>query len=98
MSLSSLSNNTSGGQDSLHSHLYVDCVALSREKRQYWWIVFQVAILAGRICNIYPLSFIVNLWRKNKISWAFQHMLVFAGILQVINELCLKVCVDGLSV
>jgi sodium/hydrogen exchanger-like protein 6/7 len=39
-----------------------------------------VAILAGRICNIYPLSFISNLWRKNKISWAFQHMLVFAGL------------------
>ena len=36
----------------------------------------------GRLCNIYPLSFLLNLGRHRKISYRFQHMMVFAGQLE----------------
>ncbi|XP_065841176.1 sodium/hydrogen exchanger 9-like [Oscarella lobularis] len=39
-----------------------------------------LAILVGRLLNIYPLSFFLNLGRKRKIPWSFQHMLSFAGL------------------
>lgn len=42
--------------------------------------VFQVAIFAGRLVNIYVLSFVLNLVRSKKISFRFQHMLMFAGL------------------
>ncbi len=41
--------------------------------------LFQLAIIIGRACNIYPLTFLLNLGRKQKISFNFQHMLMFAG-------------------
>lgn len=34
----------------------------------------------GRAANIYPLSFLLNLGRKHKISWGFQHVLFFSGL------------------
>ncbi|KAJ8247003.1 hypothetical protein GJAV_G00257660 [Gymnothorax javanicus] len=39
-----------------------------------------LAIFIGRACNIYPLSFILNLGRRHKISGNFQHMMMFAGL------------------
>ncbi|CAG7838048.1 unnamed protein product [Allacma fusca] len=39
-----------------------------------------VAIIVGRAANVYPLSFLLNLGRKNKISWNFQHVLFFSGL------------------
>lgn len=39
-----------------------------------------VGIFAGRVINIYVLSFVLNLARAKKISFRFQHMLVFAGL------------------
>ena len=33
----------------------------------------------GRAANIYPLSFLLNLGRSNRISSNFQHVMMFAG-------------------
>ncbi|XP_048956017.1 sodium/hydrogen exchanger 9 isoform X3 [Canis lupus dingo] len=40
----------------------------------------QLAIFVARACNIYPLSFLLNLGRKQKIPWNFQHMMMFSGL------------------
>eukprot|EP00057_Strongylocentrotus_purpuratus_P027001 XP_011681475.1 PREDICTED: sodium/hydrogen exchanger 7 [Strongylocentrotus purpuratus] len=37
-------------------------------------------IILGRSLNIYPLSFLLNLGRKEKIPWNVQHMLFFSGL------------------
>ncbi|KAF4020522.1 hypothetical protein G4228_012403 [Cervus hanglu yarkandensis] len=39
-----------------------------------------VAIFVARACNIYPLSFLLNLGRKHKVPWNFQHMMMFSGL------------------
>ncbi|XP_067313759.1 sodium/hydrogen exchanger 6a [Pseudorasbora parva] len=39
-----------------------------------------LAVFLGRAANIYPLSFLLNLGRKNKISPNLQHMMMFAGL------------------
>ncbi|XP_077291472.1 na[+]/H[+] hydrogen exchanger 3 isoform X2 [Arctopsyche grandis] len=46
------------------------------------WFIMAGFICAalGRAINIYPLSFLLNLGRKPKIPWNFQHMLFFAGL------------------
>ncbi|KAM9576588.1 sodium/hydrogen exchanger 7 isoform 3-T4 [Trichechus inunguis] len=37
-----------------------------------------VAIFLGRAAHIYPLSFFLNLGRRHKIGWNFQHMMMFS--------------------
>ncbi|KAM4718233.1 sodium/hydrogen exchanger 9-like [Anableps anableps] len=39
-----------------------------------------LSIFISRACNIYPLSFLINLGRTKKISYTFQHFMVFAGL------------------
>ncbi|XP_032049463.1 LOW QUALITY PROTEIN: sodium/hydrogen exchanger 9 [Aythya fuligula] len=39
-----------------------------------------VAVFIARACNIYPLSFLLNLARKQKIPRNFQHMMMFSGL------------------
>ncbi|XP_058654731.1 sodium/hydrogen exchanger 6a [Onychostoma macrolepis] len=39
-----------------------------------------LSVFLGRAANIYPLSFLLNLGRRNKISPNFQHMMMFAGL------------------
>ncbi|KAA8588757.1 hypothetical protein FQN60_010102 [Etheostoma spectabile] len=39
-----------------------------------------VAVFLGRAANIYPLSLLLNLGRRNKIRSNFQHMMMFAGL------------------
>ncbi|XP_041861599.1 sodium/hydrogen exchanger 7 [Melanotaenia boesemani] len=39
-----------------------------------------IAIFIGRSLNIYPLSFFLNLGRRDKIRGNFQHMMMFAGL------------------
>uniref|UniRef100_A0A8C0V291 Solute carrier family 9 member A9 n=1 Tax=Cyanistes caeruleus TaxID=156563 RepID=A0A8C0V291_CYACU len=40
----------------------------------------QVAVFVARASNIYPLSFLLNLGRKQKIPRNFQHMMMFSGL------------------
>ncbi|XP_059507290.1 LOW QUALITY PROTEIN: sodium/hydrogen exchanger 6a [Stegostoma tigrinum] len=39
-----------------------------------------LAVFLGRAANIYPLSFFLNLGRRNKIGPNLQHMMMFAGL------------------
>uniref|UniRef100_A0A8C7X9M2 Solute carrier family 9 member A9 n=1 Tax=Oryzias sinensis TaxID=183150 RepID=A0A8C7X9M2_9TELE len=39
-----------------------------------------LTVFISRACNIYPLSFLLNLGRTNKITCSFQHFMVFAGL------------------
>ncbi|KAG8586702.1 hypothetical protein GDO81_005457 [Engystomops pustulosus] len=39
-----------------------------------------IAVFVGRAAHIYPLSFFLNLGRRHKISWNFQHMMMFSGL------------------
>ncbi|NXY42866.1 SL9A6 protein, partial [Ceuthmochares aereus] len=48
-----------------------------------------LAIFLGRAANIYPLSFLLNLGRRNKIGTNLQHMMMFAGTLL---HPCLQPC------
>ena len=43
-------------------------------------LVSFLAIAVARALNIYPLSFILNLGRKTRISMNYQHMLWFSGL------------------
>ncbi|RWS17010.1 sodium/hydrogen exchanger 7-like protein [Dinothrombium tinctorium] len=43
-------------------------------------LVAFIAIVAGRALNVYPLSFILNLGRHNKIPLNYQHVLFFSGL------------------
>uniref|UniRef100_A0A665UCN7 Sodium/hydrogen exchanger n=1 Tax=Echeneis naucrates TaxID=173247 RepID=A0A665UCN7_ECHNA len=44
------------------------------------FVIITVAVFLGRAANIYPLSFLLNLGRKNKIRSNFQHVMMFAGL------------------
>ncbi|GAV00572.1 hypothetical protein RvY_11399 [Ramazzottius varieornatus] len=50
----------------------------------YWSVPFIMvaflAVILGRVCNIYPLSALLNLGRKRKIPLNFQHMMFFSGL------------------
>uniref|UniRef100_F6SKI3 Sodium/hydrogen exchanger n=1 Tax=Ciona intestinalis TaxID=7719 RepID=F6SKI3_CIOIN len=39
-----------------------------------------VAVMISRACNVYPLSFLLNLGRRRKIPFNIQHMMMFAGL------------------
>ncbi|XP_052215846.1 sodium/hydrogen exchanger 9-like isoform X3 [Dreissena polymorpha] len=46
-----------------------------------WFIVGAfVAVIIGRAINIYPLSFLLNFGRRNKISLKMMHMMMFSGL------------------
>ena len=43
-------------------------------------IFHHITAALGRAVNVYPLSWLLNLGRKPKLPWNFQHMLFFAGL------------------
>ncbi|NWU60182.1 SL9A6 protein, partial [Pterocles burchelli] len=47
-----------------------------------------LAIFLGRAANIYPLSFLLNLGRRNQIGTNLQHMMMFAGTLSPPSACC----------
>ncbi|XP_035709272.1 sodium/hydrogen exchanger 9 isoform X4 [Folsomia candida] len=62
---------------------YIGVSMFTFPKHNFDWIFILeafLAIIVGRAANIYPLSFLLNLGRKKKIPWSFQHMLFFSGL------------------
>ncbi|KAM5180368.1 sodium/hydrogen exchanger 7 isoform 2-T2 [Mantella aurantiaca] len=39
-----------------------------------------ISVFIGRAAHIYALSFFLNLGRRHKIGWNFQHMMMFSGL------------------
>jgi len=65
----------------IFSYIGVSMFTFSHHKFQFSFILAAfVAIAVARAANIYPLSFLLNLGRKNKIPTNFQHMLWFSGL------------------
>ncbi|PIO76441.1 hypothetical protein TELCIR_01480 [Teladorsagia circumcincta] len=40
----------------------------------------KISIVVARAVFVYPLSFILNIWRRPRIPRSYQHMLLFAGL------------------
>ncbi|KAM6900643.1 sodium/hydrogen exchanger 9-like [Xenentodon cancila] len=62
---------------------YMGCMLLMFDHRVYSPLLISgafISIFISRACNIYPLSFLLNLGRTNKIPYAFQHFMTFAGL------------------
>ncbi|XP_003740917.1 sodium/hydrogen exchanger 6 [Galendromus occidentalis] len=59
-------------------------VSMFTYKKHHWDLFFIVAafisIAAGRAMLVYPLTFLLNLGRTNKIPMAFQHVIFFSGL------------------
>ncbi|ELT98939.1 hypothetical protein CAPTEDRAFT_184481 [Capitella teleta] len=63
--------------------LYIGVSTFTFQKHLWnWWFILSsfIAIIVARACNVYPLSFLLNLGRSNKIRYNFQHMMMFAGL------------------
>ncbi|VDO34151.1 unnamed protein product [Haemonchus placei] len=59
-------------------------VSIFVENNQKWNIGFLffalISIVVARALFVYPLSFLLNIWRRPLIPRSYQHMLVFAGL------------------
>jgi len=65
----------------IFSYIGVSMFTFSHHRFQFTFILFAfLAIAVARAANIYPLAFLLNLGRKNKIPTNFQHMLWFSGL------------------
>lgn len=54
-----------------------------------------IALIVSRACNIYPLTFLLNLGRRRKIPRNIQHMMMFSGLRGAIAfALAIKVTVN----
>ncbi|XP_039292281.1 sodium/hydrogen exchanger 6 [Nilaparvata lugens] len=65
----------------IFSYIGVSMFTFPKHHFDFGFILFGfICAAVGRAANIYPLSFLLNLGRKPKISMNFQHMLFFAGL------------------
>ena len=65
----------------IFSYIGVSMFTFSHHKFVFPFIVAAfLAIAVARAFNIYPLSFILNFGRKNRIPMNYQHMLWFSGL------------------
>lgn len=55
----------------------------------------QLSIFVSRALNVYPLSFLLNLGRANKIPRTFQHFMMFTGTVFILLVICYKRLVGG---
>lgn len=65
----------------IFTYIGVSMFTFPRHLWSFWFIIMAfIAIAAGRALNVYPLTFILNLGRNNKIPMNFQHVLFFSGL------------------
>ncbi|KAI1307604.1 Sodium/hydrogen exchanger 7 [Halotydeus destructor] len=65
----------------IFTYIGVSMFTYPRHRWRFSFIVIAlVAVLCGRALQVYPLSFLLNLGRKNKIPLNFQHVLFFSGL------------------
>ncbi|XP_034943648.1 sodium/hydrogen exchanger 7 isoform X2 [Chelonus insularis] len=65
----------------IFSYIGVSMFTFPKHRFDFGFIIVGfICALLGRAANVYPLSFILNLARKPKISLNFQHMLFCAGL------------------
>jgi len=65
----------------IFSYIGVSMFTFSRHRFEFSFIVGALfAIGIARALNIYPLSLLLNIGRKNKIPCKFQHMMWFSGL------------------
>ena len=65
----------------IFSYIGVSMFTFSHHRFQFAFILAAFfAIAIARAAHIYPLSFLLNLGRKNRIPTNFQHMLWFSGL------------------
>ncbi|KAK2185466.1 hypothetical protein NP493_233g04013 [Ridgeia piscesae] len=63
--------------------IYIGVSTFTFTKHEWnpWFIIASfIAVLLGRMLNVYPLSFLLNLGRSNKIHYNIQHMMMFSGL------------------
>ena len=59
---------------------FVSIRFLSLKFRTYFYFYLKFGIAISRALNIYPLSFLINLSRTNKIEMNMQHLMFFSGL------------------
>ena len=65
----------------IFSYIGVSMFTFAHHKFVFLFIIASfLAIAVARALNIYPLSFVLNLGRKNRIPMNYQHMLWFSGL------------------
>ncbi|XP_028402529.1 sodium/hydrogen exchanger 7-like isoform X2 [Dendronephthya gigantea] len=65
----------------IFSYIGLSVFTFSRHKWNVGFICWSfLGLLVSRFFNIYPLSFLLNLGRRRKISAKFQNMMFFAGL------------------
>ncbi|EDV21919.1 uncharacterized protein TRIADDRAFT_29621 [Trichoplax adhaerens] len=68
-------------ENAVFSYMGLSCFVFPYHRFYMGFVVFSfIAILTGRLCNIYPISFILNRARQNRIGYRLQHMMLFSGL------------------
>lgn len=63
--------------------LYIGVSVFTYEETKWdpWFILAAFfAVIVARVFNVYPLSFLLNLGRRNKIKRSVMHMMMFSGL------------------
>lgn len=65
----------------IFSYIGVSMFTIQRHEFNFLFIFASLlAIVVARACVVYPLTFLLNLGRKNRIPTNFQHMMMFSGL------------------